>query len=91
MKTINESEEYLQVMRRLNRCIGHLEGVRSMIVQGRETNEILMQLVAVRASLTGLSKEIMKNYIADGFVDATNKNIKEDIEKISETINQFFK
>ena len=62
-----------------------------MIVQGRETNEILMQLVAVRASLTGLSKEIMKNYIADGFVDATNKNIKEDIEKISETINQFFK
>lgn len=55
---------------RINRIIGQLRGIDRMVTAGRECNEVLQQVSAVKKAIDGLSKEIVLkdigSYLAAG-------------------------
>lgn len=57
------------ILNRISRASGHFSGIKRMIESGRDYNEILIQLSAVRAEIDGLGKAILSERI-DGCVDA---------------------
>lgn len=91
MNTLKESEEYQDIVRRVNRCVGHIEGIRNMIDQDRTPKDILVQLTAVRASITSLTRLIMCTYIEDGIKKVAETQDKEELEKVLEAFNQLYK
>ena len=60
----------MNVDSRMNRLIGQLEGIRRMINSGRDTNDVVQQVLAARQALSRigmlvLKEEMSKNSIKD--------------------------
>jgi len=58
------------VVNRLSRAIGHLNGVRSMVEDGRDCSEVLIQLAAVRGAISKTCEIILKDHLEHCIVDA---------------------
>ena len=48
------------VLNRMSRAIGHMEAVRTMIEDGRDCSEVLIQIAAVRSAINNIGK--IKNH-----------------------------
>lgn len=57
-------------LNRMARAIGHMNAIKSMIEEGRDCSEVLIQLSAVRAEIAGVSKVILKDHLDHCIVDA---------------------
>ncbi len=79
------------VVNRLSRAIGHLEMVKRMVEDGRDCNDILVQLAAVRSALHNTGKVILKDHLEHCIVDAVKKGDLESIEDLNRAIDQFMK
>ena len=44
------------VLNRMARLIGHLESIKTMVQNGRDCSEVLVQLSAVKSAIIGVSK-----------------------------------
>ncbi len=76
------------VLNRMSRAIGHLNAVKKMIEDGRDCSDILIQLSAVKAEITNLSKVILKDHIDLCIVDAVKTNDEEAMEKLKGAIDK---
>lgn len=79
------------VLNRMARAIGHMESVKRMVEQGRECNEVLIQLSAVSAALSKISKIILQDHIDNCIVEAVKNNDQETIDKLKDAINKMIK
>ena len=79
------------VLNRMARLIGHLESVKTMIEQGRDCSEELIQLSAVDAALRGVGKIILKDHIEHCIVEAVQEGDRQAIEELNKAIDQFMK
>ena len=57
---------------RISRAIGHIKLVRSMLVNGAECTEVLIQLAAVRGQLDSICSSLMTQY-AESFAEEYRK------------------
>ncbi len=57
------------VVNRLSRAIGHLESVKRMVEDGRDSTEVLVQLAAVRSALGSTAKVILKDHMEHCITD----------------------
>lgn len=86
------SHEHTQtVVNRLARAIGHLEAVKSMVEDGRDCSEVLVQLAAVRSALSATGRMILKDHIEHCIVDAVEQNDTEAIRELNRAIDQLLK
>lgn len=86
------SHEHTQaVIHRLSRAIGHLEAVKSMVEDGRDCSEVLVQLAAVRSALSSTGRMILKDHIEHCIVDAVEENDMEAIRELNRAIDQLLK
>ncbi len=76
-----------QVINRLSRAIGHLESVKSMVENGRDCTEVLVQLAAVRAALTSTAKVILKDHMEHCLRE--DNNAEEQLLALNEAIDKF--
>ncbi|MBP3324153.1 MAG: metal-sensing transcriptional repressor [Clostridia bacterium] len=76
------------VLNRMSRAIGHLSSVKKMIEDERDCSEVLIQLSAVRAQITNLSKLILKEHLDHCIIDAVKVNDEESIAKLKEAIER---
>ena len=79
------------VVNRLARAIGHLEKVKSMVEEGYDCSEVLVQLSAVRSALTGTGKLILKDHMEHCIVDAVQCGDMEAVAELTRAIDQFIK
>ncbi len=79
------------VLNRMSRLIGHLESIKSMVENGRDCSEVLIQLSAVKSAINGVSKIILKDHMEHCIVDAVRDNDKEAIDQLNKAIDQFMK
>ncbi len=77
-----------QVVNRLARAIGHLESVKSMVENGRDCTEVLIQLAAVRSALTSTAKVILKDHMEHCLRDEEN-DAEEQLLALNEAIDKF--
>ena len=79
------------VLNRMNRAIGHMEAVKTMIEDGRDCSEVLIQLSAVIAALNNTGKVILKDHMEHCIVDAVNTGDESAIENLNKAIDHMIK
>lgn len=72
----------------MSRAIGHLTAVKKMVEEGRDCSEVLVQLSAVRAEITNVSKVILKDHIDHCIVDAVKANDETAIANLKGAIDK---
>ncbi|MCR5758586.1 MAG: metal-sensing transcriptional repressor [Selenomonas sp.] len=79
------------VLNRMSRLIGHLESIKTMVENGRDCSEVLVQLSAVKSAINGVSKIILKDHLEHCIVDAVRENDQKTLEQLNKAIDQFLK
>ena len=78
------------IRNRIARAAGHLRSVKTMVENGRDCAEVLIQLAAVKAEITNTSKEILKKHVENSIEEAVDQKRTEKIKEISQAVDQFF-
>jgi len=91
VKHTHEHPNRKNVLNRLSRIIGHLEGVKRMIADDVDCSEILIQLSAVRSAINNTGKIILSDHINHCLFHAYEENNTEVIDKLNEAIDKFLK
>lgn len=76
------------ITNRINRIEGQLHGIKKMIQEDKECNDILVQLSAVQNSVKSLSNLILENHL---YTCVANDVEKGNLEIVDELINLFKK
>lgn len=89
-------EENARLVNRMARIIGHANKVKSMLAEDdRNCTEVLIQLAAVRAALTSLSKLILEQHINECMTEMSEfeneEERREAIDGLMDVVNQFIK
>lgn len=79
------------VLNRMARLIGHLESTKRMIEDGRDCDEVLIQLSAVDAAIKAVGRIILKDHIEHCIVDAVKTGDTEAIERLNKAIEKFIR
>ncbi len=61
------------VIRRLRRIEGQVRGIQKMVAEGRECENVITQLVAVRSAIDGVGSLVLNNYMRLCFSDGTDE------------------
>lgn len=77
------------VLNRMSKIIGHMEAIKTMVENGRDCSEVLIQLAAVRSAIGGVSRVILKDHIDHCIIDAVRDNDTETIEELKKAIDKF--
>ena len=85
---MHEHKQTKAVLNRMSRAIGHLNAVKGMIEEGRDCSEVLIQLSAVKAEISSVSKVILKDHLEHCVVDALEKNDSETLENLMSAIDK---
>ena len=76
-----------QLSNRINRIIGQMNGVKSMIENDRYCDDVLIQLSAIDKAIKGLANIILNDHIHSCVVE----NVKEDHLEVLDEIVDLFK
>ncbi len=76
------------VLNRLSRAIGHLESVRSMVENGRDCTEVLIQLAAVRSALSSTARVILKDHM-EHCIQEDGVDAEAQLRALNEAIDKF--
>lgn len=77
-----------QFKTQVNRIKGQVNGVERMINEGRDVTEIIQQVSAVRAALSRLAVDLLKNESSACF---QNKSKEDKLKQFEELVTTFFK
>ncbi|MBO5031393.1 MAG: metal-sensing transcriptional repressor [Lachnospiraceae bacterium] len=77
------------VLNRMSKIIGHMESIKTMVENGRDCSEVLIQLAAVKSAIGGVSRVILKDHIDHCIIDAVKENDTESIEELKKAIDKF--
>jgi len=84
-------EHSKSVMNRLSRAIGHLTAVRTMVEQGRDCAEVLIQLAAVRSAINKTCELILKDHLEHCIVDAVKTGDLEALDELKRAVELLMK
>ena len=79
------------VLNRMSRAIGHMESIKTMIEDGRDCSEVLIQIAAVRSAINNIGKIILEDHIRHCVVDALETSDQKVLDDLDEAINKFVK
>jgi len=77
---------------RLNKIEGQIRGIRKMLDEDRDCEEILLQISAVNAALTNTARIILESHLEHCVVEAIRRGDETDtIASLKKVITQFSK
>ncbi len=79
------------VLNRMSRAIGHMESIKTMIEDGRDCSEVLIQIAAVRSAINNIGKILLEDHIRHCVVDALETGDQKVLDDLDEAINKFVK
>ena len=79
------------VLNRLSRAIGHLQSVRTMVEEGRDCSEVLIQIAAVRSAIDNTGKLILQDHLKHCIVDAAAEGDQQAIDDLCQAIDKYMK
>ena len=79
------------VLNRLSRAVGHLTAVRSMVEEGRDCSEVLIQLAAVRSSINKTCEVILKDHLEHCIVDAIKTGDMATLDELKRAVDLLMK
>lgn len=91
-ETVREEEQIKKnVLSRMKRIEGQVRGIQGMIEAGKECEDILVQVRAVRSALQSANKLILKRYMLRCYADAMSEGAdeKEALDKFIKVLTGF--
>ena len=88
---VHTPEETRAVVNRLSRAIGHLEHVKSMVEEGRDCSDVLIQLSAVKSALNSTGILILQNHIEHCIVESVQHGDMEAVKELNQAISRYIK
>ena len=79
------------ILNRMNRAIGHMESIKKMVEDGRDPNEVLVQIAAVRSAINNVGKIILEEHINHCILEAVETGNHESLEDLNDAISKFVK
>lgn len=79
------------VVDRISRAAGHLTAIKKMVEEGRDCNEILIQLSAIRSAINNIGKIVLENHINHCVVNAVEEKNFKVLEDLNVAIGKFLK
>ena len=67
------------IVNRLSRIEGHIRSVKSMVEEGRDCSDILIQIAAVRSAIDKVGRVVLEDHLESCLLDAEVLPDKEDI------------
>lgn len=62
-----------ELIDRLRTVQGHLSGIEKMVVEGRECEDIMHQLLAIRSAVDKLTVKVAEHYVLSCHLNAMNE------------------
>ena len=84
-------KEYKALINRLNRIEGQIRGIRGMVEKDAYCIDILTQVAAVNAALSGFSKELLSNHIKTCVMNDIKEGNEESIDELLEVLKKLMK
>lgn len=82
-------EEKKNIINRLNRVIGQLEGIKKMISDDRYCEDVLIQLSASEKAIKNISAIIFESHVKTCIVDNIKNGNDESIDEVVELFKRF--
>ena len=91
-KADHSSEFKSSLSKRLNRIEGQVRGVKKMIEEDDYCDDVLNQIMSIKASLDGVSKELLKAHISSCVMRQVEEGRSEEIiEELMTTVKKMIK
>ena len=74
---------------RIAKVIGHTKSIRTMVENGRDCSEVLIQLAAVKSALNNAGKELLKEHLETMFLEAVESENPEKLKELRKLIDMF--
>ncbi|MFZ2756795.1 MAG: metal-sensing transcriptional repressor [Atopobiaceae bacterium] len=74
---------------RLNRAIGQLNGVKSMIDDNRYCGDVLIQLAAAQSAIKAVSTEILQDHLETCVVERIQAGDTEVVDEVVQLLKRF--
>ena len=77
------------VTRRLNRAIGQLNGIKTMVEEDRYCGDVLTQLAAVESAVKAVSREVMQDHLETCVVERVQDGDTEVVDEVMGLFKKF--
>ena len=77
------------VTSRLNRAIGQINGVKTMIEDDRYCGDVLMQLAAAQSALKSVSRLVLQDHLQTCVVERVQEGDTQVVEELMALLKQF--
>ena len=84
-----EQQDRTEVIKRLKTIRGHIQGVERMIDDGKNCDEIMQQITAIKSSVEKVGWLIIRDHAVDCLM--TEPVTKDEVNKTIQRIAQFLK
>ncbi|WP_278591625.1 metal-sensing transcriptional repressor [Olsenella uli] len=74
---------------RINRAIGQLGGIKSMVEDDRYCADVLTQLAAVQSAVKSVSREIMQDHLETCVVERVQAGDTEAVDEVMQLLRKF--
>ena len=75
--------------KRLNRAIGQLNGVKSMLDENRYCGDVLIQLAAAQSAVRSVSEMVLKNHMETCVVEQVKAGNTDVLDEVMDLIRTF--
>ena len=75
--------------RRLNRAIGQLNGIKTMIEEDRYCGDVLTQLAAVESAVRSVSRLVLQDHLETCVVERVQQGDTEVVDELMTLLKQF--
>ena len=79
------------LLSRLNRIVGQVQGISRMVEAQRPCLEVLQQLASVQAAFKGVTKSVLRNYLERCATDAIRSGDATVYDELMDAIYKFAK
>ena len=85
-KTVRSDEQKKNLINRLRRIEGQVQGVRSMMENDAWCNDVLVQSAAVAAALNAFNRELLRAHIAGCVVSDIRAGRDDTVQELIRTV-----
>lgn len=86
-----DTEEYTDLIHRLNRIEGQVRGVRRMVEEDAYCVDILTQVSAITAALNSFNKVLLGNHIRTCVAEDVRNGREEKLDELVKTMQKLMK
>lgn len=86
-----DTDEYKDLIKRLNRIEGQVRGVKKMVEDERYCVDILTQVSAISAALNSFNKVLLSNHIKSCVVNDIRNGNDEVVDELCATLQKLMK